>query len=316
VPQWTKVLLGSAALIAIAVAPDFYLQRGYHHQHHGTDKATHADASNADLLATPSPTPNDPPQDDPLSQNGARKRDESQVKLTDILLILVGFLQFGAIVGQIVIYCRQAEIMKRQLASMRLAGRTARRVAETLPRVERAYISGGGPAYHGIIQEAPGVRRVERLPSYGALPTIFEVQINNYGKTPGELLEIHIGWLDEQIPDIPPPITKDNVVHFQDWVKPDTASRTIFYLRIPRTLEAPIIYGRIYYKDIIEKRLHSSGFILKITSEVGTEPIRASVTYTEERDEANGIPEPLPAPLPERRHEVPQPATTPLPPPR
>ena len=53
-----------------------------------------------------------------------------QMKWTDWLLVAVGVLQFGAIMGQVCIYRRQARIMFHQLASMRLAGRTEGRVAD------------------------------------------------------------------------------------------------------------------------------------------------------------------------------------------
>src|SRR6185312_6452881 len=123
-----------------ATSPDLLLESRRGYETHAGREATYPGDSHGYPSAAP-PAPANAPQHNPLAENRPGESGESQTKLTDLLLIVVGFLQFGAIVGQLIIYCRQAEIMKRQLASMRLAGRTARRVSETLPRVERAYIS-------------------------------------------------------------------------------------------------------------------------------------------------------------------------------
>jgi hypothetical protein len=299
VPQWAKVLLGSGVLILIAVAPDAYFnwsETGLQHQerHAGNETAGSNDCQD-DAHMSP-PAPGETPKHCPKTDDRSGESDAS-VKLTDLLLVIVGFLQFGAIVGQIIIYGRQTKIMGRQLASMRTASLTARRVSDTLPRVERAYISGGGEAWFGTAHVlGSGAVSVHRL--IGGPPNWFRVDVNNYGKTPGELIEFHIGFLDG---DIPQEVPKENITihYYLDWIKPDSGNRPIKHIPIPDNLVKPIIFGRFYYRDIFLKKLHSSGFIYDIPNMDTSRPIRAPRAYTEERDENSGEPpQPQPPPNP------------------
>jgi hypothetical protein len=156
-------------------------------------------------------------------------------------------------------------------------------------QIERAYISGGGVpqmqhllpptevypvAYEGHIIDA-----VDRP---AAVPTgNFELHINNYGKTPGELREIGFGFCE--VDKISPAPHYDRR-HFRDWIGPGTGSRPIHLIRIPKGLANPAIYGRFYYRDIFGGN-HSCGFIQTIGPNGETSPILAPAVYTEERDE-------------------------------
>ena len=110
----------------------------------------------------------------------------------------------------------------------------------------------------------------------------------------GDLIEIHIGFLDREIPKKVPPVRKGDIYYFRDWIKPDRPSRRIKYIHIPPHLVQPIIFGRFYYKDVILKKLHSVGFILEIQQSWITRPIRAAEEYTQERDEKDDMPPTLP----------------------
>jgi hypothetical protein len=165
--------------------------------------------------------------------------------------------------------------------------------AQALTRAEKAYLSGGGSAFRGTIEEQGNAATVAEPYGVGR-PNVFKIDLNNYGKTPGDLIEIHIGFWDLRngtVPETVPPIRVGDVYYFRDWIRPDTASRPIRYIWIPPHLQQPVIFGRIYYRDVIFKELFSVGFILEIVLQTWvTRPIRAAETYTEERDEPTDQP--------------------------
>jgi hypothetical protein len=139
-------------------------------------------------------------------------------------------------------------------------------------RVERAYVSGGGvperrPA-RAWIDKGDG-RLVQATEPTGR----FELHVNNYGKTPGELLEIGFGWCEAgNIPERP----EYEWIPHQDWAAPGVGSRHIKTLAAPKTtLSRPAIYGRFRYRDIFGAP-HSDGFIQE-----GAIPILAPRRYTE-----------------------------------
>jgi hypothetical protein len=147
-----------------------------------------------------------------------------------------------------------------------------------LRRTERAYISGGGPAEITAAAAPITFRRGNVIVHYtlSVVGGDFIFQINNHGKTPGNLYEIGIGFCDAAIPI--PEIPVYRFEHFFDWIGPGTQSRTIMRIPIPAGFVSPAVYGRLRYKDIFNKE-RSSGFILEI-SHIGTIPIPAPQEYT------------------------------------
>jgi hypothetical protein len=223
------------------------------------------------------------------------------IRLTGALAF-VGILQFAALIVQAIVFRVQATALResvdltrniadRQERDMRdsiteaaraatamrdvaeaaqISANAAQRAAETPQRVERAYVSGGGEAQGRDGQYNSGY---------------FRIDVNNYGKTPGEIIRIRyghcdIGWLDGQ----KEPAwagTEDWI----EWIAPNTPSRRTIFPHIPKSDGHLVVYGRIYYRDIF-RRGHSCGFILRVKSDGTTDPIAApSPDYTQDRDE-------------------------------
>ena len=150
-------------------------------------------------------------------------------------------------------------------------------------RIERAYISALGLGFNGTVQSlGSGTRSVTRFP--GGPPNWVEVTVSNFGKTPGEIVDVRVAFLDGDIPAEPPSFAEGEIHYANFWLKPDTQNHSVKLVPIPG-LNRPIAYGRVFYRDIIQKKLHSCGFILEITSADGSQPIRAPRAYSEDRDE-------------------------------
>ena len=144
------------------------------------------------------------------------------------------------------------------------AAKTARIAAEHIPRVERAYISGGGRI------EANGTR--------------FRFDMNNYGKTAGNIIEIRWAFCSaDAVPSLP---TYGKPHFYYDWIKPDAWIKGFHLTEVPTGVKNLAIYGRYYYRDVFNKS-HSSGFILSIQADGDTTPIRAPAVYTQEQDETD-----------------------------
>jgi hypothetical protein len=143
--------------------------------------------------------------------------------------------------------------------------------------IERAYISGGGVPETTVLEPPPKTSVV--FPGATNIPTLdvpirvltgrFELHVNNYGKTPGELLEIAVGFCEEG--KIPPEPAYERKPH-HDWIQPGRGHRPITWIDFPEG--RPIVYGRFYYLDIFGRH-HSSGFI-----QHGSRPIVAPRAYT------------------------------------
>ena len=165
--------------------------------------------------------------------------------------------------------------------------KAAKTSAEALTRAETAYLSGGGVAFKGTIEDQ-GKEAIEHARL--GRPNIFTIEVSNYGKTPADLIEIHIGFLDvydRPIPKIVPPIRSGDVYYFRQWIKPYTERHHIRHIYIPEHLHRPVIFGRLYYRDVIFKKRISTGFILEIVLQTSeARAIRAPEAYTEERDES------------------------------
>jgi hypothetical protein len=140
-----------------------------------------------------------------------------------------------------------------------------RSLTQHIPQIERAYVSGGGDARGQSGQ--------------------FRVDVNNFGKTPGEVIRIKfgncdIGWLNGQLKP-----TWSGAKDWPEWIAPGRQSRPTVFFDIPRSDGKLVVYGRIYYRDIF-RHGHSCGFLLLVKSDGTAEPIAAPTPpYTEDRDE-------------------------------
>ena len=131
-------------------------------------------------------------------------------------------------------------------------------------QVERAYISGGGAP---ILEEVNTLTMggVTYYPRSGQRPVKhfretgwFRLDINNHGKTKGQIVEYGYGWCEvNKVADLPErPVYK--WVYYRDQIGPGTQSRPIKRVKIPA--DKRIIFGRYGYVDIFGK-CHSDGFI-------------------------------------------------------
>jgi hypothetical protein len=104
----------------------------------------------------------------------------------------------------------------------------------------------------------------------------FQFDINNHGKTKGEILEYGYGWCEaDKVSELPKrPVYQ--WVEFRDQIGPGTQSRGIKRLKIPPN--KPVIFGRIGYEDIFGKR-HSHGFIQNLGKPIA--PPHASYTESD-----------------------------------
>lgn len=194
---------------------------------------------------------------------------------TFILAIFTGALVLVA--GVQIRYLIRADITARRSAiAARRAAIAARKSAEHIPKVERAYLSGGGTG------------RVFGPEGSDNPAALFEFQVNNFGKTPGELREIRYGFLpmptyenDFRAPE-PPPYSEK--LFWQDWYRPGIQSRSIPKHALITIGVPSVIFARLYYRDIFGA-WHSSGFVLQLDHRAGSSPIKAPPSYTDERDE-------------------------------
>jgi hypothetical protein len=143
-----------------------------------------------------------------------------------------------------------------------IAGRQIRHSRIT----ERAYVSGGG-LYNTAVQR-------------------FELHINNYGKTPGEILRIEIGFCEQTAIPPTPQYDPQSEIVIRDFLPPNLQSRRFSFIAVPGHLRAPVIYGRFHYRDIFRRGFRSAGFIQSIDRNTGASfPIPAPNAYTDETDD-------------------------------
>lgn len=138
--------------------------------------------------------------------------------------------------------------------------------AQHIPRVERAYVSGGAA---GVVDA----------------PHDFGVTINNYGKTPAFIGTIWANIIPEKgLPDTPVYDPPDFGRFGGQILKPDTPGYFTGVTRSWDVIEGRVIYGRIWYRDIF-KQCHSAGFILRILGDRQTIAVANRDAYWEDRDE-------------------------------
>jgi hypothetical protein len=143
--------------------------------------------------------------------------------------------------------------------------RATQKAAEHIPRVERAYVSGGAPGIVGSPHSA--------------------VTIDNYGKTPAFIGTIWANIVPEnELPDTPVYDPPEFGWFGGQMLKPDTSGHLAGVTRLWDVIEGRVIYGRIWYRDIF-KQCHSAGFILRILGLGRTIAVENRDAYWEDRPE-------------------------------
>jgi len=112
--------------------------------------------------------------------------------------------------------------------------------------IERAYILGGGP--------------------YDQQRGMFQLDVGNYGKTPGELLRVQLGFCEAN--NVPPEPNYTAVINFRDYLPPGLRQRVIAFVRVDPRLDNPAIYGRFHFRDIFHKRRAGPGNLHRTISGV------------------------------------------------
>jgi hypothetical protein len=137
--------------------------------------------------------------------------------------------------------------------------------ADHIPRVERAYVSGGATGVEGSPQE-------------------FAVTLDNYGKTPAFIGTIWANIVPEnELPDTPVYAPPEFGRFGGQMLKPDTSGHPVV-IRQWDVIGGRVIYGRIWYRDIF-KQCHSAGFILRILGPGRTIAVANRDAYWEDRPE-------------------------------
>lgn len=143
------------------------------------------------------------------------------------------------------------------LASAAFAGtiwKVNKRQLEHTRKVDRAYVSGGGPGN----------------PPHGP----FVLTIDNYGRTPATLIEYAVDFCEvTAIPREPTYLAADfDRVRLRAIYPPDTTSEVAV---IPYgNLKQPVVFGRFWYEDVW-KEPHYFSFILRLPP---TDPLPANIS--------------------------------------
>jgi hypothetical protein len=133
--------------------------------------------------------------------------------------------------------------------------------AEHIPRVERAYVSGGA-----------------RWTDESA--TRLCITINNYGKTPAFIGTVTIDAAKADVPLPKKPVSAGKGEFLGYVLQPNITVESS--ITCVCTADGRVVYGRIYYRDIFSK-CHSSGFALRALS--GMPAAQVPDAYWEDRDE-------------------------------
>lgn len=133
-----------------------------------------------------------------------------------------------------------------------------------MPRVERAYLTGGGP----ILTDAIRGR-------------LFRIEVENHGKTPAYLCayDVHFATLDD-VREGPQEVFPMRL--YDDRIKPGGSLKPLDWIPFTRQ-DADIIYGALWYQDLL-KREHIFRFILRVDktadlTHVGVSGVDDSYTY-------------------------------------
>jgi hypothetical protein len=135
------------------------------------------------------------------------------------------------------------EAGERQITAAQKAADAATASAEFIPRVERAYLTGGGD----VEIRSNGQR-------------FFRLEVANYGKTPAFLrhFDVRFATLAEVNAKALP---VESLWPFDDRIPADNKTKVIEHIPIPQNAE--VVYGAFYYQDWL-RREHRFRFILKL----------------------------------------------------
>jgi hypothetical protein len=174
---------------------------------------------------------------------------------------------FGVFVFTIALVVSTLLLWKAGENQLVIAERTANAAmasAEHIPRVERAYLTGGGP-----VRTLPGGQRE------------FRIEVENHGKTPAYLcaFDVHFSTLMD-VREGPQEVFPVRL--FDDRIKPGGHLKPLDWIPFTRQ-DADVIYGAFWYQDLL-KREHIFRFILRIDrhtdeTHVGIAGVDDSYTY-------------------------------------
>ena len=151
---------------------------------------------------------------------------------------------------------------RKQIVVATKAANAAEASAQHIPRVERAYLTGGGPAL------TVGGRR------------FFRIEVENHGKTPAYLcaFDVHFSTLEE-VRDGPQEVFPVRL--YDDRIKPGAVLKPLDWIPFTRP-DADVIYGAFWYQDLL-KRERIFRFILRVDqndqTHVGVSGVDDSYTY-------------------------------------
>ena len=118
--EWQWIIIGVVSIIVLPTIPALYVEYLWIQTRHDypaktakTQESSHENQTNSHLLSL-SKQPR-PDKSDPIAQTHSDQRSDEHMTLTEKLLVAVGFLQFFGLIGQIIIYTRQAKIMDNSL---------------------------------------------------------------------------------------------------------------------------------------------------------------------------------------------------------
>jgi hypothetical protein len=154
------------------------------------------------------------------------------------------------------------------------------------PKVERAYISGGGihafnvvPQYQFIAQRLAGGPLPPAEPRYEATGE-FEFRVNNYGKTPGTVFLLEYGFCSESNIPAAPQYTPHRV---DRPIGPGRENVVLARILITPIFADQVVYGRFHYSTIFGTK-HSSGFIYRIEEWETPKSINAPDPFVRDED--------------------------------
>jgi hypothetical protein len=192
--------------------------------------------------------------DDAKEREEKSSLDRQLVKYTRYLAI-IALLQFVALVAQAIF-----------VAWTIIHGR----------RVERAYVSGGG-SFLG----RKG-RNIETGEDIIEMTNLFQVTVDNYGKTPARIISIDIGFCNSG--NIPPKPCFTLSEFFNGVIPPGKEGAATPIRLTADQILGNVIFGRFNYETVFRRRwfrankLHHAGFALQVVDR-GVRPINVPRAY-------------------------------------
>jgi hypothetical protein len=216
------------------------------------EQATEATASNQHE------PPQSPPSIEPVPAPTTQGESSQAAKAKDEKLIGKGLLLVALF--QLMTFIAQAVILGKSLRSTKLAANAAKKSADVLPTIERAYVFVKVYLSQKFIAD-------KGITEYAA-----QINIVNGGKTPAVLLDCsyaaRIVGLNEELPEISkidpdkPWIPSGTVIIRANYERTETAiiqTSGVEMESVKASINKLVCYGVIRYEDVFE-RLHETGF--------------------------------------------------------